>query len=206
MDLRQQRTRRSIINAFLALRSEKPLEKITVRELTDKAVIHKATFYLHYHDIYELSESLEEEVINDVLTGLSDPTQLLTDTERFNEELYCLLMAHESLLSILYSGSRAGMLAVRLEKRLKEYIFSRHPDYRDDLEKNVILTYLIHGAYHAYMHYRGGDTKTVLLMIDKMAATVLKLYTVGGEPAVQQEQSREEPEEKKEDTAKAESV
>lgn len=206
MDLRQQRTRRSIINAFLALRSEKPLEKITVRELTDKAIIHKATFYLHYHDIYELSESLEEEVINDVLTGLSDPTQLLTDTERFNEELYCLLMAHESLLSILYSGSRAGMLAVRLEKRLKEYIFSRHPDYRDDLEKNVILTYLIHGAYHAYMQYRDGDTKTVLLMIDKMAATVLKLYTVGGEPAVQQGESPEKPEAPKEDITKIESV
>ena len=192
MDLRQQRTRKSIINAFLALRSEKPLEKITVRELTDKAVIHKATFYLHYHDIYELSETLEEEVIGDILNGLSDPTQLLTDTERFNEELYCLLMAHESLLSILYSGTRAGMLAVRLEKRLKDYIFNRHPDYRDDLEKNVILTYLIHGAYHAYMQYRDQDPKTVLLMIDTMAAAVLKMYTVDGKSATEGEKGKEE--------------
>ncbi|MEE5993748.1 MAG: TetR/AcrR family transcriptional regulator [Oscillospiraceae bacterium] len=193
MDLRQQRTRRSIINAFLALRSEKPLEKITVRELTDKAVIHKATFYLHYHDIYELSESLEKEVIDDVLQGLTDPTQLLTDTERFNEELYCLLMAHESLLSILYSGSRAGMLAVRLEKRLKDYIFDRHPDYRDDLEKNVILTYLIHGAYDAYMQYRDKDPKTVLLMIDTMAAAVLKMYTANDTPTnVEKMEEKEE--------------
>ena len=183
MDLRQQRTRRSVVNAFLALRSEKPIEKITVRELSERAEIHKATFYLHYHDIYDLSESLEWEVIDDILRGLSDPAKLLTDPERFNEELYCLLLSHESLLSILFSGSRAGMLAQRLEKRLKDFIFERHPDYRDDLEKNVILTYLIHGAYYAYMQYRDSDTKQVLLMINTMASTVLRLYTSpAGEP------------------------
>lgn len=176
MDLRQQRTQRSIVNAFLAMRSERPLEKITVRELADRAEIHKATFYLHYHDIYELSESLEQELIDDVLFGLSDPTSLLTDTERFNEELYCLLTAHESLIGILFSGTRAGMLVQRLEASLKEYIFDLHPDYRENLERNVILTYLIHGAYHAYVQYRGEDPKTILLMINKMASAVLRRY------------------------------
>ena len=177
MDLRQQRTKRSIVNAFLSLRSEKPLEKITVRELSERAEIHKATFYLHYHDVYELSEQLETEVIDRILGGLSDPTSLLTAPDRFNEELYCLLMAHESLLSILFSGSRAGMLATLLEARLKTYIFGLHPEYRDDLEKNVVLTYLIQGAYHAYIQYRSENPKEVLLMINTMASAVLRLYT-----------------------------
>lgn len=194
MDLRQQKTKRSIVNAFLALRSEKPLEKITVRELSERAVIHKATFYLHYHDIYELSELLECEVIDDILAGLSDPTALLNDTERFNEELYCLLRAHEGLLSILFSGSRAEMLAVRLEKQLKEYIFHLRPDYRDDLERNVILTYLIQGGYHAYMQYRHMDTKQILLMINTMAGAVLRMYRAEPE-AVQTEGQEEEQDE-----------
>ena len=176
MDLRQQRTRRNIINAFLSLRSEKPLEKITIRELAEKAPIHKATFYLHYHDIYELSESLEKEVIDEILNGLSDPAQLLTDTERFNEELYCLLMANESLLGILFSGSRSGMLAVRLEARLKDYIFSRHQNWNTP-EINVVLTYLIQGAYCTYMQYRHQHPKEVLLMINNMAGAVLRMYT-----------------------------
>ena len=176
MDLRQQRTKRSIVNAFLVLRSEKPLEKITIRELSEKAVIHKATFYLHYHDIYELSESLEWEVIDDILHGLSDPARLLTDPERFNEELYCLLMANESLLSILFSGNRAGMLADRMDKRLKAYIFGRHPDW-NTLEINVILTYLIYGAYHTYMQYKETEPKEILLVINTMAADVLRMYT-----------------------------
>ena len=37
MDLRIQRTRKSIINAFIELRATKPLEKITVKELSDLA-------------------------------------------------------------------------------------------------------------------------------------------------------------------------
>ena len=55
MDLRTERTKRSIINAFLELRSQKPLEKITVKELSELAFINKATFYTHYQDIYDLS-------------------------------------------------------------------------------------------------------------------------------------------------------
>ena len=46
MDLRVKKTRRSIINAFLMLRANKPLEKITVKELAELAMINKATFYL----------------------------------------------------------------------------------------------------------------------------------------------------------------
>lgn len=176
MDLRQQKTRRSIINAFLALRSEKLIEKITVRELSERAEIHKATFYLHYHDIFELSESLECEVIDDVFNGLSDPLRILTDPERFNEELYCLIMANESLIRILFSGSREGMFTARLEKRIKDYIFDIRPDYREDLEMNVIFTYLIHGGYHAYMQYRDTEPKSVMLAVNRLASAVLRMY------------------------------
>lgn len=188
MDLRQQKTKKSIINAFLAIRSKKPLEKITVRELTEKAEIHKATFYLHYHDIYALSEELEREAVNTIFTGLSDPAEYLTAPEKVNEELYCLLISYENLLGILFSGSRAEALVRLMEERLKSYIFERHPDYREDLEKNVILTYLIQGGYHTYLQYRDRDAKTVLLMINTMASAVLNMYTsVPSEEAVNPE-------------------
>ncbi|MCD7842055.1 MAG: hypothetical protein LUG56_06245 [Lachnospiraceae bacterium] len=45
MDIRIKKTKESITNAFLELRSRKPLEKITVKELCEKAMINKSTFY-----------------------------------------------------------------------------------------------------------------------------------------------------------------
>ena len=60
MDIRIEKTRQSIINAFIELRSHKELERITIKELCEKAQINKSTFYAHYQDIYHLSDTLEE--------------------------------------------------------------------------------------------------------------------------------------------------
>ena len=65
MDLREKKTERNIRNAFLAIRTRKQLEKITVRELCESAEISKATFYLHYRDIYDLSETLQKDVVKE---------------------------------------------------------------------------------------------------------------------------------------------
>jgi len=54
MDLRVEKTKGSIVNAFLSLRARKPLEKITVKELCQLARINKSTFYTHYSDIFAL--------------------------------------------------------------------------------------------------------------------------------------------------------
>ena len=48
MDLRTERTKRSIANAFLELRKQKPIEKITVKELAELAFINKATCYVTF--------------------------------------------------------------------------------------------------------------------------------------------------------------
>ena len=66
MDLREKRTKRNIKNAFISLRKTKALERITVKELAELAEISKATFYLHYCDIYDLSDQLQKEVIQDI--------------------------------------------------------------------------------------------------------------------------------------------
>ena len=58
MDLRVKKTERSIQQAFLDLRRQKPLEKITVKELCQRADIHKSTFYSHYEDLYALFVAL----------------------------------------------------------------------------------------------------------------------------------------------------
>ena len=63
MDIRMEKTENAIKNAFMELRSKKPLEKITVKELCALACINKSTFYAHYEDIYALSDTLETETV-----------------------------------------------------------------------------------------------------------------------------------------------
>ena len=88
MDLRTKRTLRSLREAFYELRRELPLERVTVRALCERAEVGKATFYLHYHSVYDLSDRLQEQVVEDIVGGLDHPTRVLDDTTAFTGELY----------------------------------------------------------------------------------------------------------------------
>lgn len=150
MDIRIQKSKKSIINAFIGLRSQKPLERITVTELCRQAEINKSTFYSHYQDIYDLSDQLEDEVVDGILQSLGNPAEVLTDTKTLTIKLFEAYTAKNSLIQILFSGNRTGILPRKIEKSLKEWIFSVHPESRDDSEKNIKLSYQIYGGYYAY--------------------------------------------------------
>lgn len=54
LDPRIRRTRNYIQEAFQSLLEEKSFKSITVREITDRAEVNRATFYAHHKDKYEL--------------------------------------------------------------------------------------------------------------------------------------------------------
>lgn len=58
-----EQTRENLRQAFWELYRERPVEKISVREITDRAGYNRATFYLYYHDIYELLGEIEDQVL-----------------------------------------------------------------------------------------------------------------------------------------------
>ncbi len=61
-DSRVRRTKRLIKKGLCELSQKKSITKITVKELTDLVEINRGTFYLHYKDIFELVEAIENEL------------------------------------------------------------------------------------------------------------------------------------------------
>ncbi|MDD4077932.1 MAG: TetR/AcrR family transcriptional regulator [Bacilli bacterium] len=66
MDRRVRKTRRILKNALVELMGDKDFRKITVTELAKKADINRGTFYLHYYDIYDLVEEMENECLEHI--------------------------------------------------------------------------------------------------------------------------------------------
>ncbi len=176
MDLRVEKTKRSIINAFLNLRSRKPLEKITVKELAELAQINKATFYLHYHDIYELSESLEREVIESSLLNIEHPDTVFKDAKQFIKELTISISANEQLIKTLFEGSRSGRFIELFERGLTELIKKSYPEYNPSIERKMVMTYLIHGGYYTYFKYCDYGIEPVLRIIEKCSEAIVEPY------------------------------
>ena len=59
-------TKRAIQEAFLAVLNEKPLGKITVKDITDRCGINRNTFYYHYQDIPALLEEICQNQVEDI--------------------------------------------------------------------------------------------------------------------------------------------
>lgn len=69
-DLRVIKTRRNIEEAFLDLLGEHSFDRITVRQLLDKALISKGTFYAHYLDKYDLAEKIANDALGEFRAGI----------------------------------------------------------------------------------------------------------------------------------------
>lgn len=60
------RTKEKIIDSYLHLMLNKKWDKISVKELCSYAEITRGTFYQYYDDIYDLMESLETSLLDDL--------------------------------------------------------------------------------------------------------------------------------------------
>lgn len=178
MDRRIERTKNSIIDAFLELRSKKEIEKISVKELCEKAGINKSTFYTHYQDIYDLSEQLETQVAGDIVEEIGHSDYIFSHPEIFTRDLYCAYLAQEHLIHILFSGSRESLLIVRIEESLKQVIYRMYPEFRDNAVANTLFTLEIYGEYYAFMKCRHfGDEVVIDALVAHWEKTVDLLRT-----------------------------
>lgn len=171
MDFRIQRTRKCIVDAFLKIRAKKELEKISVKEIAETALINKATFYNHFESVFDLSDKIENEVIDKVLSDI-EPSEW--GTGEGTRHIAVEMQKIKDLLMILFSGTHYGHFSQKLEKRIKEEIYSCYPQYRENPEKDVILTTMIYGGFYATNKYEGEEFERAIDTIARINDYLIK--------------------------------
>jgi AcrR family transcriptional regulator len=125
IDRRSRRTKRALQTALLNLAEEKDLESISVREITDRADINRATFYQHFRD--------KDELVSSALDALFD--EVTAEDRAFTEQhqtlspnivpeplvtLFRNLEQRRQLFHLLFSGADQGGFVLRLQLFEKE--------------------------------------------------------------------------------------
>lgn len=85
---RENTTNTLLAKSFKELVLHHPIEKITIKEITDRAGVIRPTFYNHFQDKYELLEWI-------IHTDLLEPIRPLIENKMVNEALLLLFMNME---------------------------------------------------------------------------------------------------------------
>lgn len=116
-DLRVQKTKKAIHDAFFELLQEEPFEKITINQISQRAMIGKGTFYYHYTDKYDLAEKLIQEYISAYQQSLKERLSLnKSDRESVQQLVNSINHVADELLILC----KIRTSEINVEKMIKE--------------------------------------------------------------------------------------
>lgn len=146
-DLRTRYTRQVITDAFLELLQQKPLNRITVQEICDRAQINRSTFYRQYKDCYDLMEQLEHR-------GLELLEELLQNAEAQGVEatmssVLCALRDNNCLLGVMARQNQDEHFLRVMVGQCFQYMNTRQEKMvppKDNLQRDMRNSFLIAGV------------------------------------------------------------
>lgn len=132
LDRRVRRTKALLLKGLMQLMETKDIKDISVKELSDLIDINRSTFYLHYNDIYDMLNQLENELFvefNEILdhTMLCGLDRISTQTTLL--EIFSFLERHRDVAKAMMGPHGDLTFVNRMKKLVQKRIY-------DDLSAN----------------------------------------------------------------------
>ena len=153
MDLRIVKTRRQIKNAFLKLRAKFMPENIKVKDICEEANINKTTFYKHYTDSLELSNEIDEEIVEKLMASFPKRDKLFESSGDYVRALLLALDSSSDMIRKVFRG-KSDVLCSKLEERLH----SLFKDKAKNEEDSIKISFAVGGFVRIVNDYLFGDT------------------------------------------------
>lgn len=170
-------TKQNIVDAFWELYCEKSIEKITVKEITNKAGYNRGTFYEYFTDVYNVLEYIEDSLIPSL--NELPPISVSTGTlGRPLEGFFELYEQNNKYYSVLLGDGGDPAFAGKLKNAIKPTIMAVFDDKPniDKKELDYILEYTL-SAMIGIMSYWFRQTDS--LSRDKLYKLVNRLMEQG---------------------------
>ncbi len=139
-------TRQNLMDAFWELYCRKPIGKITVKEVTEKAGYNRGTFYEYFGSVYELLCTIETNLIPTVEELPSIPAPFGTVGIPL-QEFMGVYEKNQKYYSVLLGENGDPAFAAKLKQAVKPMVAKLVCDTigADDLELDYLLEYTLSG-------------------------------------------------------------
>ncbi len=107
VDRRVKYTKMVLRHSFVELLREKPISRITVKEICERAEINRGTFYSHYLDQYDLLKKIEAELFDDISAFVDDAVTAgsINNLAEVLPPVLTYLKNNGELVTVLLSGN-----------------------------------------------------------------------------------------------------
>jgi AcrR family transcriptional regulator len=130
-DPRSKRTRQFIIDAFISLIIKKDFESITIKDITEKASINRATFYAHFQDKYALFDFVISDRFNEILSqNINLQTEI--DDKFMRSLIISVCEYHQSARETCKRGyiSVASIMNKKSRDALVDFLYNKFKNYK----------------------------------------------------------------------------
>ena len=151
-DLRKIRTRKSIHQAFEEMICEMDYQDITVRELTNRAMINRKTFYLHYNSLDDLLEEFQNDLTQDFILK-TNKFRKPFDLKKITREFFLVCESSKLYERLICSKSYQN-----ISKQITENImnstwkFENEPNISEE-EFKVLMVFVSRSTIEIYRYW-----------------------------------------------------
>ena len=178
-DKRSRKSRQAIKDAFKEMVLTQEMSHIVIKELAEKADVNRKTFYLHYTDVYNVLEDVEDELLDDIkkIFGKFDMDKIKTDP-------YPLPLAisdgvsgseNETFNKLLFSSTISGNFMRKIKDMLKKELFNSYNfNVSNAPRANIVLSFIVSGVVDCYRDWYLSDRSESLEELARELSELIK--------------------------------
>ena len=177
-DARIRYTQSVLKQALLSFLKEKPINKITVKEVCERAGLNRATFYARYSDCFALLESIEE----DLLEAFQQSLKLVDsfDVTALIEAIYTMIERQQEVCRVLiFQNVCPNVLRRMISLARGESIayWKQHLHRVTEAELEMLYTHLSNGLMHVVVEgYEKYSREEVVRFVNRIVQCSLSQF------------------------------
>lgn len=158
------KTKKAFADSFVELSKDKQLNKITVKEVCEKAELSRNAFYFHYKDINDLICDIENNVISELekiieeLENIPFPKNVYSTVDAFVD----LFEERKDTVLMLMDKSFSTSFTERTSKMFSEFNYKYFREFHGDRAKisfEFFYLYLSGGFYYVIRRWLDDQDK-----------------------------------------------
>lgn len=135
-------TRAALITSFWNLYKDKPISKITVKEITDGAGFYRSTFYFYFSDVYSILEQIENDIISEWEIVFSEIKEK-ENQEMILEKITNFYETNGEFISILLSPSGDPLFQHKLKDVIRGKFFAEAENSVPNIRMLLIFEFIV---------------------------------------------------------------